>query len=68
MTYAYRVAPKGYLLVALAALKFAQGQPAIGKATRRKINLAVASAQRDLAKLEGKRARRSRKGRAKSPG
>ena len=68
MTYSYRVAPKGYLLVALAALKFAQGQPAIGKATRRKIALAVASAQRDLTKLEGKRPKRSRKGRPSSPG
>ena len=68
MTYAYRVAPKGYLLVALAALKFAQEQPAIGNATRRKIALAVASAQRDLAKLEGKRPKRSRKGRRSSPG
>jgi hypothetical protein len=55
MTFSYRVSAKRHLLLAIEALKFAQEQPAVGAATRSKIALALASARRDLAKLEGKR-------------
>jgi hypothetical protein len=55
MAFSYRVSAKGHLLLAIGALEFAQEQPAVSEATRRKIALALASARRDLAKLDPKR-------------
>jgi hypothetical protein len=61
MAFSYRVSAKGHLLLAIEALKFAGEQPALGPATRGKIALALASARRDLAKLEGKRKKARRR-------
>ena len=55
MAFSYRVSAKGHLLLAIEALKFAKEQPVLGEATCRRIALALASARRDLAKVEGKR-------------
>ncbi len=60
VAFSYRVSAKGHLLLAIAALKFSKEQPAIGAATRRKIALALASARRDLAKVDAKRRKSSR--------
>jgi len=67
MTFAYGISAKGHLLLAIAALKFALDQPALGASTRRKIAAALASAQRDVAKLgRSRKARGARKRDARS--
>ena len=58
MTFSYGVSAKGHLLLAIEALKFAQEQPTVSEATRRKVALALVSARRDLAKVGGKRRKR----------
>jgi len=54
VTITYRVTPRAYLLLAIEALLFAREQPAISAETGRKINLALSSARRDLARLKQK--------------
>lgn len=58
MTFSYGASAKGHLLLAIEALKFARDQRAVGKATRRKVAAALASARRDLRELGRKRKKR----------
>ncbi len=60
-TFAYHIAPRGHLIIAVAALEMARDAPPISAATRRKITVALASARRDLAGFEGKSKRKRRK-------
>ncbi len=55
METAYGLTPRAHLLLAIAALEFAWEQPAASAQTRRKVELALSSARRDLAKLKRKR-------------
>jgi hypothetical protein len=59
METAFGLTPRAHLLLAVAALEFAWEQPAGSAATRKKIELALASARRDLARL--KRGRRQKR-------
>jgi hypothetical protein len=55
MAFSYRVSAKAHVLLAIEALKFANEQPAVSEATRRKIVVALTSARRDLARFKAKR-------------
>jgi hypothetical protein len=64
MEYSYRLSRKAHLLLAIEGLEFAKEQQAYdaySAETARKIALALASAERDLAKLEQAEKRRKKK-------
>ena len=56
----YFIAPRGHLIIAVAALEMARDRPGISAATHRRITVALASARRDLARFQGKAKRKLR--------